>query len=57
MSGGGGGRIIINRIADSDPVTVYDRCALHAIADRSSVRCSLLDAVRVLAIIWKYIRG
>lgn len=56
MSGGGGGPIIIRRIAEGPPVSEQDRGELHAIADRSVLCCSWLDAVRVLQIIWKYLR-
>jgi hypothetical protein len=56
MSGGGGGPIIIRRIAEGSPVTREDRDELHAIADRNVLRCSRLDALRVLRILWKYLR-
>jgi hypothetical protein len=57
MSGGGGGPIIIRRIAEGHPVTPDDRDELHAIADRNVLRCSRLDAIRVLRILWKYLRA
>lgn len=57
MSGGGGGPIIIRRIADGSPVSQEDQDELHQIADRSVVCCSLADAIRVLTILWKYLRA
>ena len=57
MSGGGGGPIIIKRMAEGSPVTEDDREELMDIADRSVLRCSWLDAVRVLRILWKYLRA
>lgn len=57
MSGGGGGPIIIRRIADGAPVTQEDQDELHEIADRSVLCCSLIDAFRVLTILWKYLRA
>lgn len=57
MSGGSGGPIIIRRIAEGHPVTQDDQDELHEIADRSTPCCSLSDAIRVLTIIWKYLRA
>lgn len=57
MSGGGGGPIIIKRMAEGSPVTEEDREELMDIADRSVLRCSWFDAVRVLRILWKYLRA
>lgn len=57
MSGGGGGPIIIKRIADGYPVSKPDRDELNEIADRSVTRCSFGDAVRVMRILWKYLRN
>jgi hypothetical protein len=57
MSGGGGGPIIIRRIAEGSPVTQEDRDELHEIADRSTLCCSITDAIRVLTILWKYLRA
>lgn len=56
MSGGGGGRIIIQRIATSEGVSQADRATLNEIADRTVVRCDLVDAFHVIRILWKYLR-
>lgn len=56
MSGGGGGVIIIKRLASSDGISPEDRAALYEIADRTVVRCSTMDAMRVLSILWRYLR-
>ncbi len=56
MSGGGGGTSIINRIAEGAPISTEDRDELREIASRSIPWCSRVDALRVLFILWKYLR-
>jgi hypothetical protein len=57
MSGGGGGTIIINRIAEGPPISIEDRGELREIAARSIPWCSHMDSLRVLFILWKYLRS
>lgn len=53
----GGGHIIIRRMAQIDEIGADDRNELSQIALRSDVGCSFTDALRVLAILWKYLRA
>lgn len=57
MSGGGGGIIIIRRLAEGSPISPADCAELQAIADEAGVRCSRMQALRVLRILWKYLRS
>lgn len=57
MSGGGGGIIIIRRLAEGSPISPADCAELQAIADEAGVRCSIPQALRVLRILWKYLRS
>ena len=52
----GGGHIIIMRLAQIDEVSPEDRVELSQIAIRSDAGCSFGDAIRVLRILWKYLR-
>lgn len=52
----GGGHIIIKRLSQIDEFDSDDRDELSQVAVRSDVGCSLVDAIRVLAILWKYLR-
>lgn len=51
MSGGGGGGIIIHAAANHPRATPAEKATLLAIADRSPIVCSWLDAWRVARII------
>lgn len=52
----GGGHIIIKRLSQIDEIGATDRDELSQIAIRNDCGCSLIDAVRVLRILWKYLR-
>ena len=53
----GGGHIIIKRLSQIDEIAAQDRDELSQIAVRSDIGCSWLDAVRVLRILWRYLRA
>lgn len=53
---GAGGVIIIAMLAESEHLSAIDRAELRLIQDRSMIRCSLGDAMKVLRIVWKYLR-
>lgn len=53
---GGGGIIIIRRLAETPGLTLEDCRKLMDIEQRSPAGCSLADAYRVLRILWKYLR-
>lgn len=53
----GGGHIIIKRLSQIDEIGSTDRDELLQIAIRNAGGCSWLDAVRVLRILWKYLRA
>jgi hypothetical protein len=53
MSGGNGG-VIILKIAEES--TEPEKTELQKIHDRSVTGCSLIDALRVLRIVWKLLR-
>lgn len=52
----GGGHIIIRRMAQIEEIGADDRSELSQIAIRNASGCSLTDAIRVLRILWKYLR-
>lgn len=53
----GGGHIIIRRLSQIEEMGSEDRAELSQIAIRSDAGCSWSDAVRVLRILWKYLRA
>jgi hypothetical protein len=56
MSGGNGGPVIINSLIISGRFTPEECVTLRSIQDRSVVRCSWLDALRVAALVRKRLR-
>lgn len=53
----GGGHIIIKRLSQIDEIDSDDRGELSQIAIRNASGCSLTDAIRVMTILWKYLRA
>lgn len=53
----GGGHIIIRRLSQIEEVGTDDREELSQIAIRNASGCSLVDAIRVIRILWKYLRA
>ncbi len=53
----GGGHIVIRRMSQIDEIDQDDRDELAQIAVRNASGCSLSDAIRVLTILWKYLRA
>jgi hypothetical protein len=58
MSGGGGGPIIIGKLLETPTnINPIDRVILQDILDRNPVRLTRGDALRVLLILWTYLRN
>ena len=56
MTGGGGGVIIIRRLAEVVPDPI-DKQTLQNIADKQTPITSLSDRMKVCRIVWKALRG
>ena len=53
----GGGHIIIKRVSQIEELDYSDREELSQIAIRNADGCSLADAIRVVRILWRYLRA
>lgn len=56
MSGGGGGPIIIPKLVEVPTCTPQEKALLLNILNRSPVRCTIKDALRVAHIVFKLLR-
>lgn len=57
MSGGGGGLILIPFLVENMNLPTEDKHKLEDISRRCIVRCSVLDAMTIVAIIWRILRA